>query len=424
MATFADGAGGTTVVTWLLVPLMVVLQLYALLYLAYLWAPAGAALSTLRRRRSGQNGGSGRERNFAVLISAHNEETVIGSLLWSLALQQYPEERRRVYVVANNCTDSTAAVVRGSGLAVCHERTEGGLDTKGAALAWLWDRIAQEAEDCDAVVVLDADNLVAPDFLGEINRTFDRGYPVVQGARCAKNASDSWASQLDAISEVLWHRLDQVGRMRLGLSAILSGSGMAFDRSVFRWLVEEGLKGLLEDVEWQSRLMLAGIKVGYAEQARVYDEKTTRFDQLSRQRKRWMAGIAVAGRHYGMQLLLSGLRSRDIHRLVAGFGATKPPRSVLVALMASMALGGGLFPGSPALLPWPFWVGAIASFGVYVILGMALDRARPGAYLALAYAPAFALLMIVAAIAGTLRPSRQRWVPTTHERGIGIDQLR
>ncbi|MHB0871472.1 MAG: glycosyltransferase family 2 protein [Chloroflexota bacterium] len=415
------------VTTVLLALLLVALQAYALSYLAYLWAPALAALwSAARKRRFPADPpptGAPRERAFAILISAHDEEAVVGSLLWSLALQHYPPEKRRLFVVANNCTDSTATVVRSSGLASCHERNEGDLATKGAALGWLWERVSQETADYDCVLVLDADNLVAPDFLCEMNRTFDQGFRVVQSARCAKNAADSWASQLDAISEALWNRLDQAGRMELGISATIAGSGMAFERGVFEGLVGGGLPGLLEDVEWQARLMLAGIVVGYNGQARVYDEKTRKAGQLGRQRKRWVAGLALAARRYGLPLLRSGLRTGSLQKLVAAFGVTKPPRSLLFLLMGLMAAGGALLPAAPALLPWGFWAGAIAGFGLYVLLGMALDGARPSAYLALAYAPLFALLMVGASIAGGLRPSRQRWVPTSHERGIGIDQL-
>lgn len=430
--------------TVLLGLLLAALQGYALMYLLYLWTPAIAALAGTLCRTASEHltagetrrriplppawGGAAtreasRERSFAILISAHDEEAVIGSLLWSLALQHYPEEKRKVFVVANNCTDSTATVVRSSGLAVCHERNTGDLATKGAALAWLWEHVSEEVADCECILVLDADNLVAPDFLCEMNRTFDQGFRVVQSARCAKNPSDSWTSQLDAISEVLWNQLDQAGRMLLGMSANIAGSGMAFEREVFDRLIAGGLPGLLEDVEWQARLMLDGIAVGYAGQAKVYDEKTRKAGQLGSQRKRWVAGLALAGRHYGLPLLLSGVRSRRLQQMVAAFGVTKPPRSLLLVAMGLMALAELLFPGAPALLPWGFWVAAIASFGLYVLLGMVLDGARPGAYLALAFAPLFALMMVGAAITGGLRPSKQRWVPTAHDRGIGIDHL-
>lgn len=403
--------------------LLVALQAYALVYLAYLWLPALAALRAARRKWPELEIVPRKERSFAILVSAHNEEVVIGALLWSLALQQYPAGKRKVYVVANNCTDSTATIVRSTRFAVCLERSDGHLATKGAALAWLWERVAGEAWGCDCVLILDADNLVAPDFLQEMNWLFDRGFPVVQSARCAKNAGDSWASQLDAISEALWNRLDQAGRMELGWPATTAGSGTAFECSIFRWLVAGGVRGLCEDIEWQARLMREGIRVGYASKAKVYDEKTRKAGQLGRQRRRWVAGVALTARHYGLPLLASGLRSGDVRRLVAGFAATKPPRSLLLTLMGLMALGEALFPGVPGLLPWLFWAAALAVFGAYVLAGMALDHAGPRAYVALAFAPAFVALMLVAAVAGALRASKQQWVPTAHERGVTIDQL-
>jgi cellulose synthase/poly-beta-1,6-N-acetylglucosamine synthase-like glycosyltransferase len=408
---------------------LVAVQSYALLYLAYLWVPAIAAVVG-RRRGAGRTATPGDvihrgvERSFAILVSAHNEASVVGSLLQSLANQAYPVDKRRIYVVANTCTDATPAVVRSSGVATCHERVGGGLATKGAALSWLWGRIAGDVADVDCVLILDADNVVPPGYLSEMNRAFDEGFRVVQSARCAKNAEDSWTSELDAISEALWNRLDQAGRMRLGLSATIAGSGMAFERQLFAWLVDEGGPGLLEDIEWQARLMLAGVRVGFAERARVYDEKTSRPGQLGRQRKRWVAGVAVAARRYAWPLLKSGLRSGDVGQLVAAFGVSKPPRSLLPVAAGALALGARRFPATAWLLPWQLWTSALASAGGYVLLGMALDGARPRSYLALLAAPAFAAGMVGVSLVGALQASKQRWIPTTHGRNVVIDELR
>jgi cellulose synthase/poly-beta-1,6-N-acetylglucosamine synthase-like glycosyltransferase len=417
------------VTVMLVAPTLLLAQGYAAVYLAYLWAPALAALVGRLVDRRGTSaaaeasGPSGAERSFVILVSAHNESAVIGALLASLGRQEYPAEKWQVHVVANNCTDSTAALVRGSGVAACHERTGGDLATKGAALAWLWERLRSDVTDADTVLILDADNVVPPTFLAEMSRAFAAGYRVVQSARCAKNADDSWTSQLDAISEALWNRLDQAGRMRLGLSASIAGSGMAFERTVFEWLIDEGGPGLLEDIEWQARLALAGIRVAYAERARVYDEKTSRVDQLGRQRKRWVAGVAVAARRYALPLAVAGLRTGSPARLVAAFAVSKPPRSLLLAGIGLLAATGWLLPGISCLLPWPIWAAALASFGAYVLLGMALDSARPEAYLALLAAPGFAATMIGASVLGALQATRQRWVPTAHGRNVALDEL-
>ena len=43
---------------------------------------------------------------FAAIVSARNEEAVIGELLESLRKQNYPQELLDLYVVADNCTDT------------------------------------------------------------------------------------------------------------------------------------------------------------------------------------------------------------------------------------------------------------------------------------------------------------------------------
>jgi cellulose synthase/poly-beta-1,6-N-acetylglucosamine synthase-like glycosyltransferase len=409
-------------VSMMLTFIFIALQSYVILYLVYLWTPAIAACVASCREKIRRAPVVCRRR-FVIMLSAHNEEAVIGSLLDSLAAQRYPSDRYQVHIVANNCTDRTAAIVQASDLAVCHERLDGDLATKGAALSWLWQRVSAETTAGDVVLILDADNVVAPDFLDEMNQLFERGCRVVQSTRRAKNADDSWASQLDGISEALWNRLDQEGRMFLGLSATLAGSGMAFEREVFAWLMRDGAPGLLEDIEWQARLMLAKITVGYASRASVFDEKTSDISQVSRQRKRWVAGAAVAARQYGWPLLLESIMSRDIRLAIAAFGVTKPPRSILFALLGLLLALAIAVPGTPGLLPWMWWMAMLGSIGLYIMLGMLLNRSRPRAYLALLLAPAFALLVIGAAIMGSLRPSRQRWIPTTHARAITIDQV-
>ena len=56
---------------------------------------------------------------YAILIPARNEEKVLGNLLNSIKRQDYPQELLTVFVVADNCTDSTARLAREMG-AVCY----------------------------------------------------------------------------------------------------------------------------------------------------------------------------------------------------------------------------------------------------------------------------------------------------------------
>ena len=83
------------------------------------------------------------ESRFLVLIPAHNEERVIGQLLDSIAMQEYPAELIHVFVVADNCSDHTAAVARARGATV-YERADPDHQTKGYALQFLFRQIEFE----------------------------------------------------------------------------------------------------------------------------------------------------------------------------------------------------------------------------------------------------------------------------------------
>ena len=85
-------------------------------------------------------------RRYAVLISARNEESVIAQLVDSLKRQDYPAEYLDVYVVADNCTDSTAQAAGDAG-AIVYQRNDTRHVGKGYALNFLLSHIREERGD-------------------------------------------------------------------------------------------------------------------------------------------------------------------------------------------------------------------------------------------------------------------------------------
>lgn len=135
---------------------------------------------------------------YAVLISARNEELVIGNLLDSISAQDYPSSLVRVFVVADNCTDKTAKVARAHG-AIVYERFNDKLVGKGYALEYLLDRIGEEYGDVfDAYMVFDADNLLSEDYISRMNETFSDGYRIITSVRglfCMTSSRRSFLSR-------------------------------------------------------------------------------------------------------------------------------------------------------------------------------------------------------------------------------------
>ena len=169
---------------------------------------------------------------FAVLIAARNEQEVIGNLIDSIKAQDYPEKLIKIFVVADNCTDATARVARSRGAAV-FERRDPERRGKGYALDYLLREMKLlHQEYFDGYIVLDADNVLAPDFVARMNETFSAGYDIVTCYRNSKNYGDNWISAGYALWFLRESRYLNAARMALGSSCGVSGTGFLFSAAV------------------------------------------------------------------------------------------------------------------------------------------------------------------------------------------------
>ena len=241
----------------------------------------------------------GKRHRFAVLIAARNEEAVIGNLIDSLKQQSYPEDLVDIYVAADNCTDRTAETARAHGAAV-FERFDLSRIGKGYALNFLLDRIRKTY---DAYLVFDADNVAAPDYIREINKTFSAGYDIVTSYRNTKNYGSSWVSA----GYGLWflREAQYLNRPRalLGASCGVSGTGFLFSRRILERSGGWNFFLLTEDIEFTACQITGGEKIGYCPDAVFYDEQPTSFRQSIRQRTRWVQGYLQVLHRYGGKLI-------------------------------------------------------------------------------------------------------------------------
>ena len=132
--------------------ILTLLYLYQLVYL----------LIGIIQKKRGTHPAAARLHRYAAIISARNEENVIGGLIKSLKDQNYPQELLDVYVIADNCTDNTAQVAREAG-AIVYRRFNHIKVGKGYALDYLFNLLTEEGKnDYDGYFVFDADNYVDP----------------------------------------------------------------------------------------------------------------------------------------------------------------------------------------------------------------------------------------------------------------------
>lgn len=222
-------------------------------------------------------------RRFVVLFPAYKEDRVILSSVQGFLKQDYPKEKFDIIVISDQMQPATNDALRALPVRLLIANYTDSSKAKALTMAMN----AVKDEPYDVVVIMDADNLTSPDFLAEVNRAFDTGVKSIQAHRTGKNLNTN-ISLLDGISEEINNGIFRSGHNVLGLSAALSGSGMAFEADWFRRNVER-LQTAGEDKELEVLLLQQRIHTTYLAQLPIYDEKTQKEEAIGNQRKRWIA---------------------------------------------------------------------------------------------------------------------------------------
>lgn len=283
------------------------------------------------------------EKRFAMLVAAHNEEVVIGNLVESLKKQKYPKEMFDIFVIADNCTDNTAKIAREYGANV-YERFNTEQRGKGYALEWMFAKIFKMNKKYDAIAVFDADNLVSPNWIKEMNSKMCEGYKVVQGYIDSKNPNDSWIATSYSVAFWSQNRMYQLARANIGLSNQIGGTGFAIDTQILKDL-GWGATCLTEDLEFSCKLILNGEKVGWAHDAIIYDEKPLTLKQSWVQRKRWMQGFTDVASRYFFKLLKKGIKDKKWFVLDCALYVIQPFLTLLLGISMLITLV-SLIPGA------------------------------------------------------------------------------
>lgn len=238
---------------------------------------------------------------FAVLIAARNEEVVIEHLIDSINKQTYDQGEVTVFVVADNCTDSTAQCALKMG-AVVYERFNQTNVGKGYAMDYLLDKMERDYAPFDGYFVFDADNVLDQNYILEMNKTFSNGYDIITSYRNSKNYGDNWITAGYALWFLWESEFLNRGRMLLGTSCAVSGTGFFFSRRIIEKYGGWKFFLLTEDIQFTVDNVLSGEKIGYCQKAMLYDEQPVTFQQSFKQRMRWAKGFFQVFHRYGLDL--------------------------------------------------------------------------------------------------------------------------
>ena len=234
-----------------------------------------------------------KNHNYAIVIAARNEAAVIGNLIDSIKKQNYPQELVTIFVVADNCTDNTASIVRKKGC-ICYEREDLKHKTKGYALEFLFDNIEKDygIKSYEGYFVFDADNLLKEDYISKMNNAFDSGEKIITSYRHSKNFDENWISSTYAIHWLRSIRTGHRARSIFHLATNIQGTGFLVANDI----LENGwhYTSLTEDRALTVDAVANGYQITYQDEAIFYDEQPTNLKIALRQRLRWSKGHLLA----------------------------------------------------------------------------------------------------------------------------------
>ncbi|WNG32375.1 glycosyltransferase [Archangium violaceum] len=350
---------------------------------------------------------------FDVIIPAHNEETGIARTVTNLSRVDWPVELRRIVVVADNCSDSTADRAREAGATVL-VRNNKELRGKGYALQYAFEWSLADGF-ADAVVVVDADTEVTSNLLHAFALRLEAGAHAVQAHYGVLNPNASWRTKLMAVSMALFHKVRSLGRERLGVSCGLRGNGMCFTHALIRQVPHDSFS-IVEDLEYGIRLGQAGYRVHYAWEAEALGEMVSSEKASRSQRRRWEGGRMAMMRKFGVPLLAEGLRKGDKVLVDLAMDLLVPPLSWVVlgaggVTLAAVALS--LWQGHLALSAY-LGAASVLALVLYVMRGWWVSGMGLGGLMALARAPFYVAWKIWLMMS---RPEEKKgeWVRTARE---------
>ena len=268
--------------------LVILLWLVMAVNVLYIFIFSIASLLPARKTKRSPS----RQPFFLVLYPSYHEDTVILDSIRTFLHQDYPKEKYQVVVISDHMRQETNECLASLPITLLQPTFE--KSSKAKALQYAVHHAednAQRSELPDYVVILDADNVVEPDFLTLLSEIAVKD-EAIQCHRTAKNSNNDIAA-LDGLSEEINNSIFRRGHNRLGMSSALIGSGMCFS---YEWFSEHvnHLDSAVEDRELEALLMRQGIFIRYAEDILVMDEKVSNSDNFQRQRLRWMTGQVQA----------------------------------------------------------------------------------------------------------------------------------
>lgn len=348
------------------------------------------------------------ENDYAIIVTAYQQTALIPEVIDSILKLNYTNYL--VYIVADNCdiTDLKFSDER-----VILLRPEKVIASNTGSHFYA---ISHFKRNHKLLTIIDSDNLVNRNYLSELDYYFSLGYQAVQGVRKAKNLETNYAA-LDAARDMYYHFYDGKILFGLGSSATLSGSGMAFTIELYKeCLNNTEIKGAGFDKALQYEIVKRGLRIAFAENAIVYDEKTSHADQLVKQRSRWINSWFKYFRN-GFKLISKSIIHKSMNQLLFGIALLRPPLFIFLILSMICLIINIVIDPLIAII----WMIAFLCFVLGFGLSIAQKNTDPLIYRSLVNIPKFIFYQIISLL--KIRSADKISVATEHSHKKKLDDL-
>jgi glycosyltransferase involved in cell wall biosynthesis len=297
---------------------------------------------------------TGRCPSVAVVVPAHDEASGIADTLATIKRQLLTGDR--LIVVADNCSDDTAAVARASGADVI-ERKDQRHRGKGYALDFAVRFLARNPPE--VVIIIDADCLVGSETIERLARVCTETARPAQALYLTH--SPAGAGLNTRIAEFAWlvkNMVRPLGSQRLRLPCQLMGSGMAFPWSAIS-TTNLATGQIVEDLLLGVDLARSGLPPQFCPEATVKSFFPTGTEGARSQRTRWEHGHLGMVFDYAPRLLLEAIATGNWVLLAMVIDMCVPPLALLTLLVATVSACATALLASTGTAQ-PFWLAVVA----------------------------------------------------------------
>ncbi|MBU2377460.1 MAG: glycosyltransferase family 2 protein, partial [Bacteroidetes bacterium] len=339
--------------------------------------------------------------DYAVIITAYEETYHIPQVVASILKQDY--QNFFIYIVADKC-DITNLKFDDERVFVIKPDVVIGSNTGSHQFA-----INHFKRPHTHLTIIDSDNVLRIDYLKELNIFFNAGYVAIQGKRAAKNLNTTYAC-LDAARDIYYHFYDGVILFNIGSSATLAGSGMGFETQLYSsFLQQNKVSGAGFDKVLQAWILNQNIRIAFNDKAIIYDEKTTKPDQLVKQRSRWI-NTWFKYFTYGFKILFKGFTNLSFNQIIFGVVLLRPPLFIFLILSVFAVVINLIFG-----LTITVWLLGFISFIISFFLALAFSETDRKIYSSLINIPKFVFYQLLSLL--KVRKANQISVATKHYHG-------